>query len=96
MKEKTMPELGPQNELIHEERKLVPFTGTLGDFTLTIKPSVDEFIKKVLALSPEDYAAVIWSPRGHIVKQALQDSGYHDADVPGGRLCPPWRDGAPE
>ena len=98
------PTLGPQQELILEERTLVRPTGNifegLKDGILRIfrkQPTpLEEGIRRVLAMTPEEYQAVIWSRGGHRVKQALMDAGYHDAQVPGCRLCPPWRKGAPE
>jgi hypothetical protein len=90
-----MSTLGPQNEPIPGEPKRM--TGpTLGDFRIMRKMTDAECLRHVLSLSPEEYAALIWSKGGHRVKQALIEAGYHDADVPGGRLCPPWRKGAPE
>jgi len=91
------PLLGPQKELLEEERELVRHNlPSLGDFKVMRKMTDAECLRHVLALSPEEYAALIWSTGGHRVKQALIEAGYHDADAPGRRLCPPWRKGAPE
>jgi hypothetical protein len=78
---------GPQGEPI--ERELVRSTGpTIGDFKIMRKMTDAECLRYALSLSPEKYAALIWSKGGYAVKQALLEAGYKDADAPGGRLCP--------
>jgi len=91
--------LGPQGEQIEERTVgkpvLSPMAGTvIRLFNRSEKTPVDDRIQRVLALSPEDYAAVIWGLNGHRVKQALQDAGVTDAQAPGGRLCPDYPKGA--
>jgi hypothetical protein len=86
---------GPQGEPIESE--LVRSAGPLlGDFKIMRPMTDEECLKYALSLSPEAYARLVWSTGGYRVSQALLEAGYKDADAPGGRLCPPWRKGAPE
>jgi len=88
--------LGPQGEQIEERTVGKPVLSPMAGMVIRLfnrseKTPVDDRIKRVLSLSPEDYAAVIWGRNGHVVKQVLQDAGYHDGPlIPGGRLTPDY------
>jgi len=92
--------LGPQGEQIEERTVGKPVLSPMAGMVIRLfsrdktESPVDDRIKSVISLSPEDYAALIWSNQGHAVKQALLEAGLHDADVPGGRLCPDYPKGA--
>jgi hypothetical protein len=45
-------------------------------------------VEDILALSADEYAALVWSVGGHRAKTLLFDAGLHDADAPGGHLTP--------
>jgi hypothetical protein len=76
------PTLGPQQELLEEERVVgKPVRSALADLGITrifrrIAPAPDLTIDEILAMSEEEYAEAVWHPvTGLLVWKINHDSG---------------------
>src|SRR5271157_3944266 len=72
-------DLGPQGEQIEQRSPLKAVLSPMAGMVIRIfnrseNTPVDDRIKRVLALSPEDFAAVVWSIGGFRVKNALMEA----------------------
>jgi hypothetical protein len=76
--------LGPQKELLEEERELVRMTGpTLGDFKI-MRRARDFTADEIMAMSEEQYSQLLWAIGGYRLKNILLAAGKSRTTPP----CP--------